>query len=704
MRTLNPRTWTTLLLGVVLLMAGCEKPPVATAQKGYRGTGMAQVDNLKAQEAEAALHAAPEIARPARVRENAPLAGATYKNVQVLGELTIGEFGRTMNAITAWVAPKQSCAHCHADGDFASDAKYTKVVARRMIQMVRHLNTDWQSHIANTGVTCYTCHRGNPIPSKVWFRPGPEAHANNLLLNRSGQNMPAGTVGLASLPADPFSDFLWQTGTQNKVRVIGPTALPTGAHATLAQTEHTYGLMMHISKSLGVNCTFCHNSRSFANWPQSPIQRTTAWHGIRMVRDLNSAYLDPLTPNFPAVPVGRLGPSGDAAKIHCATCHQGVNKPLYGAQTARYYPALWLAPMAAAPATAASAPGAAPAEAASAPSLPASAVELLARASAPAAAPAAVAPPAVPAVAPPVVAAPAAPAPAVAVAPAPAPAPAQAPAPAAVQAPALAVAAEPNCVHLAATATRAAVRIADSQSNRQVVGQGRLPFHAAPDEACRLQGVYVTPGDAVEADREISGYTLVWYRNPRTGGEAIGWVRTNRLQAISAEAAKALQAAGAAKAPAPAVAAAPPVASSPPPAAPAAVAAAPAAAAAPGGRAATGGGQSAAETAAAAATLDADADCIQLALDALDKGKPVPASSAGRQVVGSGRLQFHTAPNAACRMQGVFILPGEPVEADRDMAGFTAVWYRNPRTGGEANGWVRSNRLAPGAAAVTQRP
>ena len=87
-----------------------------------------------------------------------------------------------------------------------------------MIQMVRHLNTDWQSHIANTGVTCYTCHRGNPIPSKVWFRPAPPDHGGNLLFNRSGQNAPAATAGLASLPADPFSDFLWQTGTQNKVR------------------------------------------------------------------------------------------------------------------------------------------------------------------------------------------------------------------------------------------------------------------------------------------------------------------------------------------------------------------------------------------------------------------------------------------------------------------------------------------------------
>ncbi|WP_228026946.1 photosynthetic reaction center cytochrome PufC, partial [Pseudaquabacterium pictum] len=536
MRKMDRAAWIGLL-ALVMAMAGCERPSVATAQKGYRGTGMAQVDNLHTLEADAALHAAPEIARPARVRENAPLAGATYKNVQVLGELTIGEFGRTMNAITAWVAPKQSCAHCHVEGDFASDAKYTKVVARRMIQMVRHLNTDWQSHIANTGVTCYTCHRGNPIPSKVWFRPAPPDHAGNLLFNRSGQNAPAAPAGLASLPADPFSDFLWQTGTQNKVRVIGTAALPQpGARATLLQTEHTYGLMMHISKSLGVNCTFCHNSRAFANWPQSPIQRTTAWHGIRMVRDLNTAYLDPLTPTFPAVPVGRLGPSGDAAKIHCATCHQGANKPLYGAQTARYYPALWLGTTpAAAPAAAASAAPAEVPASAPPPSLPASAVELLAKASAPVAQPAPAASVAAPVAAPVVVAA------------------------APFVPPAAPAGSEANCVHLAASNTRLATRIPDAAANRQVNAGGRLQFHSAPNADCVMQGVFVLTGEPVEADREIGGFTLVWYRNVRTGGEAIGWVKSNRLQPITADAAKALAAAAvppatrpAAPAPAPA--------------------------------------------------------------------------------------------------------------------------------------------------------
>jgi photosynthetic reaction center cytochrome c subunit len=56
-----------------------------------------------------------------------------------------------------------------------------------------------------------------------------------------------------------------------------------------------------------------------------------------MVRDLNSAYLEPLASVFPDE---RKGPLGDSPKLNCATCHQGVHKPLYGAAMAKDYPEL----------------------------------------------------------------------------------------------------------------------------------------------------------------------------------------------------------------------------------------------------------------------------------------------------------------------------------------------------------------------------
>ena len=63
-------------------------------------------------------------------------------------------------------------------------------------------------------------------------------------------------------------------------------------------------------------------------------------------------------------------------------------------------------------------------------------------------------------------------------------------------------------------------------------------------------------------------------------------------------------------------------------------------------------------------------------------------------VVGTGRLQFHSAPDGACPMKGVFIIPKDEVIAyaqTRD--GWSSVMYLNPRTGNDVSGWVRSGRL-----------
>ena len=108
--------------------------------------------------------------------------------------------------------------------------------------------------------------------------------------------------------------------------------------------------------SFGVSPVRLCNSRSFAEWGESSPARVKAWHGIRMVRDINVNHLDPLAPVFPAA---KLGPKGDTAKANCATCHNGVNKPLYGASMLKDHPEL-AAPPPAADAAAAAAPAAPP--------------------------------------------------------------------------------------------------------------------------------------------------------------------------------------------------------------------------------------------------------------------------------------------------------------------------------------------------------
>lgn len=326
---------------VTFLIIGCERPPIAVSQTGFRGTAMEQVYNPRTLATQAALNTAPGIADAIVEVPGSPKAGAIYQNVRVLGDLSVGEFARTMSAITEWVAPQQGCTYCHVAGNFADDSVYTKVVARKMLQMTQKINSDWKQHVAQTGVTCYTCHRGNNIPKEVWFAPPAQKSAGGNMGNDAGQNRPATAAGLSSLPYDPFTPYFLDS---KPIRVNGKEALAmTGAAAnrsSIKQTEYTYATMMHWSTALGVNCTYCHNTQAFAAWgAHATPQRATAWYGIRMARELNNEFMVPITNVFPA---NRLGPTGDVAKTNCATCHQGAYKPLYGAAMAKHYPALYL--------------------------------------------------------------------------------------------------------------------------------------------------------------------------------------------------------------------------------------------------------------------------------------------------------------------------------------------------------------------------
>jgi photosynthetic reaction center cytochrome c subunit len=321
-----------LALASLVLLSACERPPMDSVQRGYRGTGMVQVYNPRTIEQNEELHAAPVALPPASA--DGPKAGKVYQNVKVLGDLSVAQFTQLLVNMTSWVAPTEGCAYCHNPANLAEEGKYTKVVARRMIEMTQHINSGWKNHVAETGVTCYTCHRGKPVPEQIWFKEPPQANGADFIGGRAGQNLAAKSVGLSSLPSDPFTPFL--LGNLD-IRVNGDTALPSGNRHSIKQAEWTYGLMTHMSSALGVNCTYCHNTQSFSSWEGNPPQRVTAWHGIRMARELNLNYLEPLTASFPS---NRKGELGDVAKLNCATCHQGAYKPLNGAPMIKNHPEL----------------------------------------------------------------------------------------------------------------------------------------------------------------------------------------------------------------------------------------------------------------------------------------------------------------------------------------------------------------------------
>jgi photosynthetic reaction center cytochrome c subunit len=325
------------LAGAVLLLGGCELGRKTSQQTGYRGTGMEQIVNVD-RLAKVSAIPAPPYALP---DDSGPRARETYQNVKVLGDVSTERFNHLMAAINQWVAPpEQGCNYCHNPNNMASDEKYTKIVARRMLQMTRQINGTWSSHVKTTGVTCYTCHRGNAVPAYKWAIAEGVADPDSIVRNKHGQNTPNVAVGYASLPYDPFATYL---DGKAQIRVATNGQYPSRDHVvSIKDAEKTYGLMMHMSSALGVNCTYCHNSQSFRSWTLSRPQRATAYYGIRMVRDINLDYIGPLASVFPAY---RKGPHGDAYKVNCQTCHQGQSKPLAGISMLAANPTLKAAPM-----------------------------------------------------------------------------------------------------------------------------------------------------------------------------------------------------------------------------------------------------------------------------------------------------------------------------------------------------------------------
>jgi hypothetical protein len=69
-------------------------------------------------------------------------------------------------AIALWSkALGVECSHCHVDADMADAAKPNFEFAQRMNRMVAALNAGPLKDVA--AITCWTCHRGRAIPSRL---------------------------------------------------------------------------------------------------------------------------------------------------------------------------------------------------------------------------------------------------------------------------------------------------------------------------------------------------------------------------------------------------------------------------------------------------------------------------------------------------------------------------------------------------------
>ena len=224
---------------------------------------------------------------------------------------------------------------------FEDPDSYQYAVGAMMIAMTQNINQNWDGHVnANkeVGVTCYTCHRGQPVPSDIWFSITPVNE--NMAGWSANQNRATTNSQYTSLPSDALETYLLDTqmiGVHDlESRVAGIPG--KDGYPGIQNAERTYALMNYFANSLGVNCVFCHNTRAFYDAGQVTPQWATASLGILMVQELNNDYI---VPAGALLPEERLGArNGDEPKLACKTCHKGYQQPLQGTNVIGGWPQL----------------------------------------------------------------------------------------------------------------------------------------------------------------------------------------------------------------------------------------------------------------------------------------------------------------------------------------------------------------------------
>ncbi len=303
--------------------------PTVADQTGFRGTGM-EVIKFEEQLVVSSLATAqtevstgpitPELGEPLAVTLNYPYPEAA-------ANLTVRNFERLNEAIAAWVGPEAT---------FGPDRDtYLQAISAKHLEMTRAINEEWDAHVGPTGVNCNTCHRGELVPPAVWFSPVPlnSWAGPSAMFQNQATRMNYSTA----LPIDAMQTYLLEE--DQLVGVNGYDARNTTGEpgASIYHTYQTFSLMQHFSNSLGVNCTYCHNTRSIADPGGFTPQWGTAQIGRAMTQDINNTWI---VSEPQLQPPERLGPLGDVAKVNCTTCHYGAPVTFNGESAVANWPEL----------------------------------------------------------------------------------------------------------------------------------------------------------------------------------------------------------------------------------------------------------------------------------------------------------------------------------------------------------------------------
>lgn len=109
-------------------------------------------------------------------KENEP-AEKVFKNIQLLKGIPAGRMLKIMEFGYAR-SLGVNCTHCHVSGNWESEDKNTKQVARDMVAMMGQINGNLLKNIKNLKsatptVNCTTCHRGQTTPGLNLPLPNP---------------------------------------------------------------------------------------------------------------------------------------------------------------------------------------------------------------------------------------------------------------------------------------------------------------------------------------------------------------------------------------------------------------------------------------------------------------------------------------------------------------------------------------------------
>lgn len=93
------------------------------------------------------------------VTEDKP-AGEVYENIKIFQQVPAPALERIMAGFTRWLGVE--CSFCHVEGQWASDEKEHKQIARMMFGMRADINQKFFEGESRVG--CWTCHRGSKEP------------------------------------------------------------------------------------------------------------------------------------------------------------------------------------------------------------------------------------------------------------------------------------------------------------------------------------------------------------------------------------------------------------------------------------------------------------------------------------------------------------------------------------------------------------